>query len=120
MAIQLDHTIVPALDKETSAQFFARIFGLTYNGPHGHFAPVSVNDTLTLDFDTDTDFKPGHYAFKFSEAEFDIIFGRIKDEGIPYGGSPGAPDNMKTYTHNGGRGVYFRDPAGHYMELLTY
>ena len=48
MAITLNHTIVPAHDKEASVQFFARIFGLTYAGPVGHFAPVQVNDTLTL------------------------------------------------------------------------
>jgi catechol 2,3-dioxygenase-like lactoylglutathione lyase family enzyme len=120
MAIQLDHTIVPALDRDVSAKFFARIFGLAYDGPHGYFAPVRVNDSLTLDFDTDTDFKPGHYAFKVSDAEFDAMFARIKDEGVPYGGGPGTPDNMQTYTHKGGRGVYFRDPAGHLLELLTY
>ena len=40
MAIFLDHTIVPARDKEASARFFAKIFGLEYKGPWGHFAPV--------------------------------------------------------------------------------
>jgi catechol 2,3-dioxygenase-like lactoylglutathione lyase family enzyme len=119
MAIHLDHTIVPALDKEESAKFFARIFGLAYDGPHGHFAPVKLNDSLTLDFDTDTDFRPGHYAFKVSEAEFDAIFGRIKDERVPYGSGPGTPNKMQTYAHRGGRGFYFRDPAGHLLELLT-
>ena len=44
MAIVLDHTIVPAHDKIASAEFFARIFGLEYRGPHSHFAPVQVND----------------------------------------------------------------------------
>ena len=50
MAIELDHTIVPAHDKIESAKFFARIFGLSYDGEVGHFAPVRVNDSLTLDF----------------------------------------------------------------------
>ena len=119
MVILLDHTIVPARDKEASARFFARIFGLTYDGPHGHFAPVRVNDTLTFDFDTDTGFGSLHYAFKVSEAEFDEMFARIQVEGIPYGSGPGTPDNMQVYRHNGGRGVYFRDPSGHLLELLT-
>jgi len=52
MTIVLDHTIVPARDNDASARFFARIFGLRYDGPAGHFAPVAVNDALTLDFDT--------------------------------------------------------------------
>ena len=82
MAILLDHTIVPAHDKEASARFFARIFGLSYDGPHGYFAPVRVNESLTFDFDTDTGFKSQHYAFKVSEAEFGVIFARIQADGI--------------------------------------
>src|SRR5690349_24365743 len=66
MTIVLDHTIVPARDKEESARFFARIFGLAYEGPQSHFAPVRVNETLTLDFDTDENFQAHHYAFKMS------------------------------------------------------
>ena len=83
MAIVLDHTIVPAHDKVASAKFFARIFGLEYNGPHSHFAPVQVNEALTLDFDERGAFDMHHYAFKVGEPEFDAIFGRVKEEGIP-------------------------------------
>ena len=75
VTIELDHTIVPSGDKEAAAQFFSRIFGLNYNGPESHFAPVRVNENLTLDFDEASDFEPHHYAFKVSEAEFDAIFG---------------------------------------------
>ena len=64
MPIVLDHTIVPAYDNEASARFFARIFGLQYEASVSHFAPVRVNDTLVLDFDTRTTFEPHHYAFK--------------------------------------------------------
>ena len=71
MAIVLDHTIVPAHDKVASARFFARIFGLDYNGPHSHFAPVQVNEALTLDFDERGAFDMHHYAFKVGESEFD-------------------------------------------------
>jgi catechol 2,3-dioxygenase-like lactoylglutathione lyase family enzyme len=88
MAILLNHTIVLARDKEASAQFFARIFGLRPEPPAGHFAPVRVNDTLTLDFDHREQFEPHHYAFHVSEEEFDQIFGRIQGERIPYGSGP--------------------------------
>jgi hypothetical protein len=64
MPIVLDHTIVPAYDNEASARFFARIFGLQYEASLSHFAPVRVNDTLVLDFDTRTTFEPHHYAFR--------------------------------------------------------
>ena len=119
MTIGLDHTIVPAHDKDAAARFFARIFGVTYEGANGPFAAVKVNDRLTLDFDTDTGFGPQHYAFKVSEAEFDQIFGRIKQEGLTYGSGPFRAEDMQINHHNGGRGVYFRDPSGHLLELLT-
>ena len=119
MGIVLDHMIVPARDKEQAARFFARIFGLSYAGTQGHFAAVRVNETLTLDFDTDTGFASCHYAFKVSEAEFDGIFERIRAEGIPYGSGPFSPDDMAIGRRGGGRGFYFRDPSGHLLEVLT-
>jgi len=77
MAITLDHTIVPAHDKVASAKFFARIFGLAYDGPMGPFAPVQINETLTFDFDDRRQgFEVHHYAFHVGEEEFDAIFGR--------------------------------------------
>lgn len=117
--MELNHTIVPAVDKETSATFFARIFGLRYQGPAGHFAPVQVNDTLTLDFDNATDFDSHHLAFKVSDTEFEAILGRIQAEGLPYGSGPFSIDDMKLNRRGGGRGVYFKDPSGHVLELLT-
>ncbi len=119
MAILLDHTIVPAHDKKRSARFFARIFGLPYEGTAFHFAPVRVNEALTLDFDTRKKFEPHHYAFKISETEFEAIFQRIRQEAVPYGSGPGALDDMKINRRNGGRGLYFRDPGGHILEVLT-
>ena len=121
MAIELNHPIVPAHDKLTSAKFFARMFGLSFDEQAvGYFAPVRVNKTLTLDFHDDVDrFEVHHYAFKVSEAEFDAIFGRIQAEGIPYGAEPHSLDNMKVNYGGGGRRVYFCDPNRHILELLT-
>ena len=119
MAIELNHTIVPALDKVKSAKFFARIFGLSYDGEMAHFALVRVNNSLTLDFDNRSEFKSHHYAFKVSDKDFDQIFTRIQKEGIPYGSGPRALEDMNTNHRRGGRGVYFRDPNGHVLELLT-
>lgn len=119
MGIVLDHTIVPARDKEESARFFARILGLCYEGTVSHFAPVRVNDTLTLDFDTETDFDRHHYAFKVSEEEFDGIFERVQGDGIPYGSGPFSSEDMTINDRGGGRRFYFRDPSGHLLEVLT-
>lgn len=119
MAIVLDHTIVPARDNAASAGFFARVFGLRYDGPVSHFAPVRVNETLVLDFDTSAAFEPHHYAFKVSDMEFDAIFQRVKDAEIAYGSGPRASDNMAINHRAGGRGFYFKDPNGHLLEVMT-
>lgn len=122
MAIELNHTIVPARDKVASAKFFARVLGLAFaESAVGYFAPVRVNDALTLDF-AESDEAPipiHHYAFKVSEDEFDAIFARIKAEGIPYGSEPFSRQDGKINHRDGGRGVYFDDPDGHILELLT-
>ncbi len=119
MTIELDHTIVPSRDKVAAASFIARIFGFDYDGAVSHFAPVRVNDRLTLDFDDDDEFEHHHYAFKVSDAEFDDIFGRIEAEGVVYGSLPGRMEDMQINHRRGGRGVYFRDADGHSWELLT-
>jgi len=119
MSIVLNHTIVPAKDKELSARFFAEIFGLAYAGPAGHFAPVRVNETLTFDFDNATSFEPHHYAFHVSDEEFDVILRRVMDRGIVYGSDPWHLENRQLNDWQGGRGFYFHDPNGHLLELLT-
>src|SRR5438128_2422810 len=119
MAIILNHTIVPARDKEASARFFADIFGLKYEGLGGHFAPVRVNETLTLDFDDDDHFDIHHYAFHVSDPEFDAIFKRVQEAGIAYGSDPWNLENKQLNYWNGVKGFYVRGPNGHILELLT-
>ena len=120
MALYLDHTIVPAHDKEESARFLARILGLEYKGPWGHFAPVKINDTLSLDFDNRENFERHHYAFLATDEEFDAILQRVKDEGLPFRSGPvSAVDNQINHLH-GGRGFYFDDPNGHNLEVITH
>lgn len=119
MPILLNHTIVPARDKSVAAAWFARIMGLTLEPPLGYFAPVRVNDTLTFDFDNASEFEGHHYAFHVSNEEFDAIFGRIQEEGVAFGSQPWSPTDGKLNHRSGGRGVYFADPNGHLLELMT-
>ena len=119
MAIHLNHTIVPASDKEASARFFAHVMGLAYEGAHGHFAPVRVDDNLTMDFDSREVVELHHYAFQVSEEEFEAIFARIQASGTTYGSGPGTQANGEVNHRGGGHGVYFADPDGHSYELLT-
>jgi catechol 2,3-dioxygenase-like lactoylglutathione lyase family enzyme len=119
MPIVLDHTIVPARDKEASARFFAQIFGLSYEGAKGHFAPVRVNSSLTLDFANRDRFEHHHYAFHISDEEFDAILGRLQAAGRTYGSGPGTPEDGQIYNRRGGRGLYFSDLDGHLLEVMT-
>lgn len=118
MTIVLNHTIVPARDKAAAAKFFADIFGLK-RGRSGHFAPVKVNKSLTLLFDDDAKFDSHHYAFHVSNREFDAILRRVKKAHITFGSAPWSLEDGELNDWNGGRGVYFRDPNGHVLELMT-
>ncbi len=120
MGLHLDHTIVPAHDKEASAKFIARIFGLEYAGPWGHFAPVKVDEHLSLDFDNREEFGRHHYAFITTDEEFDSILGRIKAESVAFGSGPSTQDDGEINHNHQGRGFYFRDDNGHSWEIITH
>jgi catechol 2,3-dioxygenase-like lactoylglutathione lyase family enzyme len=121
MTIHLDHTIVPARDKIASARRLAELLGVPWaeHGP-GPFAPVYVNEGLTLDFiETDEDFPVYHFCFRVDDDEFDAILGRIRAAGIPYRSSVRGPVDGVINTDYGGRLFYWNDPEGHQWELLT-
>lgn len=118
MTIRLDHTIVPARDKDASARFFAELFGLSVQ-PMGPFAAVPVNETLTLDFADDDQFDSHHLAFHVTDTEFDRIFERVQAAGIPYSADPHHQTKGQLNQRYGGRGFYFFDPNGHNFEVLT-
>ena len=121
MTIELDHTIVPARNKLASAQLLAELLGVPWaeTGP-GPFAPVYVNDGLTLDFiQTDEDFPVYHFCFRVGQQEFDSILARIKAAGIKFRSSVRGPDDMQINTQFGGSIVYWNEPEGHQWEILT-
>jgi catechol 2,3-dioxygenase-like lactoylglutathione lyase family enzyme len=119
MTIRLDHTIVPARDKVASAEFFAEVFGLKVKPAVDHFAQVQINESLTFDFADEPAVQGQHYAFLVSDAEFDAIFERVKARGLAYGSGPFSHTDGRINTRRGGRGVYFEDPNGHLLELMT-
>ena len=120
MTVKLNHTIVAARDKRASAAFLAEILGLPAPVPFGPFLTVETGNEVTLDFlDDDEDITPQHYAFLVGEKEFDEIFGRIRDRGLAYWADPFKREKGRLNTRDGGRGVYFEDPNGHLLEILT-
>lgn len=120
MTVELNHTIVRVTDPKASARFLADILGLPEPERFGPFQVVRTSNDVSLDFlRTDEPISAQHYAFLISEAEFDTIFARIRDRGLPYWADPGHHRPEQINTNDGGRGVYFDDPDGHNLEIIT-
>lgn len=120
MSIQLNHAIVHARDSLASATFLSDILGLAAPVRFGPFHGVELDNGVTLDFlSHDGDIAVEHYAFLVSEEEFDAIFGRIRQRGLPYWADPGHQHPGKINHNDGGRGLYWNDPDGHYLEIIT-
>ncbi|MEV6260513.1 VOC family protein [Streptomyces sp. NPDC051784] len=121
MSVELNHTIVHCRDNRESAEFLAHILGLTPGAEWGPFIPLVLSNGVTLDFATvpTGSVTVQHYAFLVSEAEFDTSFERIRTEGITYWADPHRKHPGEINHNDGWRGVYFPDPSGHGMELIT-
>ncbi|MFE9014472.1 VOC family protein [Streptomyces cyaneofuscatus] len=121
MSVELNHTIIHSRDNRESAEFFADLLGLEVGEEWGPFIPVVLANGVTLDFATipEASITPQHYAFLISEAEFDAAFGRIQELGIAYHADPHQKLSGEINHNDGGRGVYFPDPSGHGLEIIT-
>lgn len=120
MAVQLNHTIVRARDKQETATHLAEILGLPEPTAYGPFLVVQVSNDVSLDIaDDHGEPHPQHYAFLVSEEEFDDIHGRIVERGLDWWADPFHREPGQVNTHDGGRGVYWDDPNGHSLEILT-
>jgi len=117
---QLNHTIVWCSDRTRSSAFLTDILGLPPAKPFLHFMVVELGNGVSLDFmEKEGEVAAQHYAFLVSDAEFDAGFDRIRGQGVPYWGDPARQHPGEINTHWGGRGVYFADPDGHLMEMIT-
>jgi catechol 2,3-dioxygenase-like lactoylglutathione lyase family enzyme len=119
VTVALDHTIVPARDKQVSAGFLSRILGVPLAPPWGPFVPVQLGHGTTLDYVDAHDFDEHHYAFLVDDAEFDAAFDRIRASGTAWYADPFRHEPEAINHHYGGRGVYFDDPDRHLMEIIT-
>jgi catechol 2,3-dioxygenase-like lactoylglutathione lyase family enzyme len=116
----LNHHIVWSCDAETSARFLADMLGFQPPVKLGHFVTVRVSPDVTFDFmTTERDIMPQHYAFLVSEREFDAVFDRIRERGLEYWAAPLHQDANHVNRLDDGRGVYFDDPTGHELEIIT-
>jgi catechol 2,3-dioxygenase-like lactoylglutathione lyase family enzyme len=120
MSIQLNHTIVRVQDKRESAAFLTEILGLPAATTYGPFAVVQLANDVSLDFADDHGaVHPQHYAFLVDESDFDDIFTRIQQRGLQYWADPFRQRPDEFNINDGGRGVYWEDPNGHLLEIIT-
>ena len=120
MSVRLNHTIVWCRDQKRSARFLSEILGRRAPVRFGPFLVVDVDNGVSLDFHgTDDDVAPQHYAFLIDEEDFDAIFARIHERGLDYWADPGRTRRGEINRNDGGRGLYFLDPDGHVLEIIT-
>ena len=120
MAVQLNHTIVRSHNKAASARFLTEILGLPEATHFGPFLVVELDNGVSLDFyETDGAIASQHYAFLVTEAEFEASFARLRARDLDYWADPDQTRRGQSNHRDGGRGVYFEDPNGHLLELIT-
>ena len=120
MVVDFNHTIVWARDSETSAAFLSEILGLPAPRQWGPFLVVTTANGTNLDFmNADGEITPQHYAFLVNESEFDEIFDRVRERSLPYWADPAQSQADEINHNDGGRGFYFEDPSGHFLEVIT-
>jgi catechol 2,3-dioxygenase-like lactoylglutathione lyase family enzyme len=116
----LDHTIAGAHNPDETGRFYCEILAFDPPVRLGPFTVVAVGENTTIDFiEVDGDIASTHFAFLVTEAEFDEVFGRIRGRDLPYWADPGRSELDSINTWDGGRGVYFDDPNGHLLEIIT-
>jgi catechol 2,3-dioxygenase-like lactoylglutathione lyase family enzyme len=120
MTVELNHAIVHATDAQRSATFLAEILGVSRAAKWGPFYPVGLDHGMALDYlDTPTPFTPQHYAFLVSDDVFDAAQRRLRAGNVAIWADPHQREPGRINHNDGGRGVYFEDPDGHLMELIT-
>lgn len=120
MTVFFDHHIVPSSDRTRSARFYADLLGLPEPRREGPFAALDLgNDVALYVAGWDAQVTPQHYAFLLSEAEFDAFYARLLARGLDHWADPHCRLPQQVNHDDGGRGTYFRDPDGHFVEVLT-
>jgi catechol 2,3-dioxygenase-like lactoylglutathione lyase family enzyme len=118
--MKLNHTIVNCSNQSRSSSFLAEILGRPAATRFGPFHVVSFDNDVSLDYlQMDKPIQQQHYAFLITESEFDAVLERIIDRGITHWADPGRRRVGEINRNDGGRGVYFDDPDGHLLEVIT-
>jgi catechol 2,3-dioxygenase-like lactoylglutathione lyase family enzyme len=120
MPATFNHTIIAAKDRQESARFFRELLEVPEAPSWGPFTNIRLSDGVLLQFaEPPVEIQMQHYAFLVDDDHFDRAHRRLRERGIEHWADPQMRRPGETNTEHGGRGVYFKDPAGHAIELLT-
>ena len=120
MTVTFNHTIIAAKDRHASAMFFRELFELAQAPSWGVFVNLQLDDGVLLQFaEPPVEIQMQHYAFLVDDELFDRAYGRLQAWGIEHWADPRMRNSGQINTEHGGRGVYFKDPAGHAIEMIT-
>ncbi|MEJ8281603.1 VOC family protein [Pseudonocardia spirodelae] len=124
MGIRFDHTIVAARDREASSAFYVHVLEAAPAPSWGPFTNVTLDDGVLVQFadlprEAWPEIPPQHYAFLVDDALFDRAYARLVGDGVEHWADPQRTRPGEVNHGHGGRGVYFLDPAGHYLEMIT-
>ena len=119
MSVALDHVILPTNDQAASAAFLSRMLGLPDGVRVGHFICIQLGNGVTVDVMASDDHQSHHLAFLVDDETFDSGLAILRSEQLPHWADPGHNQAEAINHRFGGRGVYFADPGGNNLELLT-
>lgn len=120
MTITFNHTIIASRDRTESARFYRELFELADAPSWGFFTNLALDDGVLLQFaEPPVEIQNQHYAFLVDDELFDRAYARLCDAGAEHWADPRQTRPGETNTEHGGRGVYFLDPSGHYLEMIT-
>ncbi|MGA7270616.1 MAG: VOC family protein [Acidimicrobiia bacterium] len=125
MTFRLDHTILEVDDHPASVAFYRDVVGLEHRGRSGPFEVMLITPDLALDLYEVGASASRHLAFAMDRDTFEETFARIRSADLAYGDGPSRPRNNKgpgrsSGVHGATDSVYFHDPSGHLLEILTY
>lgn len=120
MTVTFNHTIIAAKDRNASARFFRELFEVPEAPSWGVFTNVQLDEGVLLQFaEPPVEIQMQHYAFLVDDDLFDRAYCRLRDGGIEHWADPRMTRPGEINAEHGGRGVYFKDPAGHAFEMIT-
>jgi catechol 2,3-dioxygenase-like lactoylglutathione lyase family enzyme len=120
MPATFNHTIVASRDREASAAFYRAILEADDAPCWGPFVNICLAGGVMLQFaEPPAEIQMQHYAFLVDDAHFDRAYQRLLADQVEHWADPQMTQPGRTNTEHGGRGVYFKDPSGHGLELIT-